>query len=427
MAGATWTVAMFLLANVGVFTQKVSYEGYELLSVFVGTTENVRVLSRLAQEHPKLDFWRYPAAGVNSTVLVPPQLLQEFKDEVKGQGMTLVVLSDDLQRTVDAGSKRPPRAVARARAHTSDQIIDHYNYHTYAKILEFLDKLAVKYSRYVTVSRLNYFTHEGRSVAVIKLSSRYNTTDKPVIIVEAGIHAREWISPAATLWSVEKMLETDRWEMTRWFDWYVVPVTNPDGYEYTHSTERLWRKNKRYIRHNCTGVDLNRNFGIMFGTTGVDHNCDSLIYPGESAFSEPETANIRDLFHSLYHRVVAYVSIHSYSQMVLVPWGYTEYVSRPTNHLELDRVTKLITQAMSTRHGQQYTHGTLYQLINAVSGNSADWALTTKPGIIALCLELRPHSSVWDNTGFILAADQIVPTGEELYAGFQVLVAELRP
>lgn len=41
---------------------------------------------------------------------------------------------------------------------------------------------------------------------------------------------------------------------------YFLPVVNPDGYEYTHVKDRLWRKNRKPTRQ-CTGTDLNRNFG----------------------------------------------------------------------------------------------------------------------------------------------------------------------
>ena len=46
--------------------------------------------------------------------------------------------------------------------------------------------------------------------------------------------------------------------------WFM-PVANPDGYQYTFDTERLWRKNLRDNDGdgqitNADGVDLNRNY-----------------------------------------------------------------------------------------------------------------------------------------------------------------------
>jgi murein tripeptide amidase MpaA len=43
-------------------------------------------------------------------------------------------------------------------------------------------------------------------------------------------------------------------------DWYFVPVLNPDGYEYTHTEDRLWRKSRSLSNGaDCVGVDLNRS------------------------------------------------------------------------------------------------------------------------------------------------------------------------
>lgn len=47
-------------------------------------------------------------------------------------------------------------------------------------------------------------------------------------------------------------------------DWAVIPTVNPDGYTYTHETDRLWRKNRRNVSHYCVGVDLNRNYALQW-------------------------------------------------------------------------------------------------------------------------------------------------------------------
>ncbi|CAL1545982.1 unnamed protein product [Lymnaea stagnalis] len=187
----------------------------------------------------------------------------------------------------------------------------------------------------------------------------------------------------------------------------------------------MWRKNKRYVSARCTGVDLNRNFDAMWGTTGISRTCSSDIYLGEAPFSEPETANLRDLFESIIGEVVAYMSVHSYSQFLLVPWGYTEYVSRPANSAELDRVATRMTQALIARYGTQYYMGTAWQLLNyAASGSSKDYALRRKPNLYAMAYELRPSAS--SSIGFNLPASQIVPTGQEYMDSLVALATEIR-
>jgi murein tripeptide amidase MpaA len=72
-------------------------------------------------------------------------------------------------------------------------------------------------------------------------------------------------------------------------DWYILPVVNPDGYEYSHRTDRLWRKNRRGSGR-CAGTDLNRNFGYKWGGAGSSQVPCKEIFAGSHPFSEPETA-----------------------------------------------------------------------------------------------------------------------------------------
>ncbi|GBN61472.1 hypothetical protein AVEN_263396-1, partial [Araneus ventricosus] len=58
----------------------------------------------------------------------------------------------------------------------------------------------------------------------------------------------------------------ETYELLNSFDWYILPILNPDGYEYAQNTDRLWRKTRS--RHsnpqNCVGVDPNRNWDIKW-------------------------------------------------------------------------------------------------------------------------------------------------------------------
>jgi len=82
-------------------------------------------------------------------------------------------------------------------------------------------------------------------------------------------------------------------------DYYILPVVNPDGYEYSFTSERLWRKNRRKVSSvNCSGVDLNRNFGYRWGGKGTSRNVCHDTYSGTGPFSEPETDAIRNFFET---------------------------------------------------------------------------------------------------------------------------------
>ena len=74
----------------------------------------------------------------------------------------------------------------------------------------------------------------------------------------------------------------------------------------------------------CTGTDLNRNWGYHWNDGGSSNNPCSDSYMGKSAFSEIENQNVRDFLSKHKDTIKYYVNLHSYSQLVLLPWGYTE-------------------------------------------------------------------------------------------------------
>ena len=61
--------------------------------------------------------------------------------------------------------------------------------------------------------------------------------------IDAGIHAREWITIATVTWMLRELIENDS-ELTDTLDWYILPIANPDGYQYSRTTNRLWRKTR---------------------------------------------------------------------------------------------------------------------------------------------------------------------------------------
>ena len=78
---------------------------------------------------------------------------------------------------------------------------------------------------------------EGRVMTVIKISSG-GSGKRPAILIDAGIHAREWIAPTMALYIIQQLVEnnTANSNLTGGVDWFILPVVNPDGYEYSHTT-----------------------------------------------------------------------------------------------------------------------------------------------------------------------------------------------
>ena len=82
---------------------------------------------------------------------------------------------------------------------------------------------------------------EGRRIYGVKISNDLNSGVKPTIFIDAGIHAREWIAPATALYLIRKLslLASLNDTITQNIDYYIVPLVNPDGYEYSHEQVKI--------------------------------------------------------------------------------------------------------------------------------------------------------------------------------------------
>lgn len=173
------------------------------------------------------------------------------------------------------------------------------------------------------------------------------------------------------------------------FDVHIVPILNPDGYEYSRNRDRAWRKNRgRNFFPLCRGADLNRNFDVAFGTVGVNKNnpC-SLIYCGKSAFSEKETQAFRDYILSIKDSLGAYVGFHSFSQLLMYPYGYSSNL--PKSNDKLKKLATLAQQAIKSKQGEDYRIGNIYSAIYPASGSSLDWVMLNTNCELVFIFEMR--------------------------------------
>lgn len=170
-------------------------------------------------------------------------------------------------------------------------------------------------------------SYEGRDLKAVLITNNNETKtpEKSLILIDAGIHAREWIAPATALYVMQQLMENSSFyerELSM-YDWLIWPVVNPDGYEYTHVHDRQWRKNRQPSNvSDCVGADLNRNFEFYWSTSASSRNPCSYVYSGDEAFSELESRAIRDLLHSINTTCRMYLTLHSFGNYLLYPWGY---------------------------------------------------------------------------------------------------------
>ncbi|KAM9836034.1 carboxypeptidase B2 [Aulostomus maculatus] len=219
-------------------------------------------------------------------------------------------------------------------------------------------------------------SYEKRPLYALKLSLD-NRPNKKAMWIDCGIHAREWISPAFCLWFVQYSLSfyrqnQDLTHILDNMDVYVLPVFNPDGYRYTWTTNRMWRKNRSYgTSSNCVGVDLNRNFDANWCTEGASDEPCSEIYCGAFPESEPESQAVANFLRSHKDSIQLYFTIHSYSQMLLFPYSCTK--EEADNHRDLLEMAKEAAQKIRRHYRSVYKYGAGAQTIYLAPGGSDDW------------------------------------------------------
>ncbi|KAI8895915.1 carboxypeptidase A2 [Globomyces pollinis-pini] len=256
-------------------------------------------------------------------------------------------------------------------------------------------------------------TFEGRMIRGVKFG-----TGTKQIFLNGGIHAREWITPAAATYIANFLLgsEPEALSMREKFTFHIVPNLNPDGYAYTRSKERMWRKNREPSKSSsCIGTDPNRNFDADWGNTaGASSSPCSDTFYGSAALSTAEATALANYLKSLTN-VVSYVDVHSYSQLWMFPWGYKCGAKIP-DYQDLAEATRLGVAALKGINNLSFKNGPSCDTIYQATGTTTDYAYDKLKIKYSFVLELRPQNGFGTN-GFALPASQIVAASEETLRG----------
>ena len=285
---------------------------------------------------------------------------------------------------------------------------------------------------------------EGRDIQALRIGNRVDTTStdshdtRPTLLIVGGAHAREWISVSTvafiayslvTRYGHPQFLEVTK--ILDHFDLVFIPVLNPDGYEYTWSSDRLWRKNRQSTSIPfCPGIDLDRAF--QFGWDGYsnrDNACsDDYAGPGPLAAVEAQVLSEWARNETTYNNVtfVSYLDFHSYSQEVLYPYSYT-CDTAPPNLEDLEEVALGIAKSFRLANGHYYnvesacegdiafqsqTKQNRFQ-IETQGGSALDFFYHDLEVKLAFQIKLRDTGTY----GFLLPRTHILPTGQEAYEG----------
>ena len=256
-------------------------------------------------------------------------------------------------------------------------------------------------------------SNEGWDMEVLVLGNRNNpTVPKSDAFFMSGIHAREWAPPELNLRLAEYLLAnyTTNADVKWLLDYnrvHLVLLTNPDGrLQDEANTSIFWRKNtsNNYCGGTSSrGADLNRNYMYEWGL--IPGECGE-TYSGPSAGSEPETVAITNYVLSIFpdqkgpnpgdmvnelNATGMFIDLHSYSRLVLWPWGYT-YDIAPN-----DASLKVMSYKFAYYNGHYPQKSTeLYP----TTGSTDDWAYG-ELGVPGFCFEVgdtfHQNCSVFEN------------------------------
>lgn len=401
-----------------------SYDGYKVYAVTTTKSDDVNFLKSLAaiDDDENFDFWSLQSTvGSMSTVMVKPDRQNWFEKSLNDRKIPYevsimdleVVLNEERQHQLKMKSRRTGKSV-----NANELTFDRYYEHD--EINKYLDSLASS-NKNVEV-RVMGKSYEGRDIKVIKLTNGDGVKKKNSIFIDAGIHSREWVAPATALYIIQQLTdEKSTAQILNDVDVVIVPVVNPDGYQYSHRKDRLWRKTRSKNVPGrdvpvCVGTDGNRNFDFHWGEVGASPIPCMETYRGNKAFSEKETQALRDAVDEIKDTCKFYLTLHSYGNYMLYPWGWTSKL--PESWKDLDEIAQVGASAIKKTTGTIYTVGSSTNVLYAAAGGSDDYMF----GIFNIPISITMELPGGGPNGFDMPASRLENTVKESAVGIFAMI-----
>ncbi|KAI8424821.1 hypothetical protein MSG28_006750 [Choristoneura fumiferana] len=390
---------------------KFNFTNYALYRIVPKNIEELTTLHSMIHTNNKdLDFFDEPVNvdGLVS-VVTSPGYRKTFDEILKANEIYAEVTIENIQVVIDK-ERIGKYAHRNVRSMTWDA------YYTFEDIYSWLDDVAASNSDVVSLI-YGGMSYEGREIKGVKIS---HGIGRRSIFIEGGIHAREWISYATVNYIINELVYSEDPETqaaARDFDWYIFPCTNPDGYVWTHTDFRLWRKNRKPVGTEF-GIDLNRNWNSNWLLKSSSTDPSSNTYAGIGPFSEIEARTLASYIESVADTMEMYLSFHSSGQLLMVPYGNT--TDPLDNYYDTIKIGRRAMGSLAVRHGTPYITGNIAEAIYEATGTSVDWVKEKLRIPLTYCYELRDRGQY----GHLLPADQILPNSEEVMDSVLALIRE---
>ncbi|KAI0834519.1 hypothetical protein F5Y06DRAFT_278857 [Hypoxylon sp. FL0890] len=400
---------------------KVVYDGYKIFRVVPGINTTAFETHLESLEAIDLTHNHGHIGEEHFDIAVPPENLPAFE----ALNFASEVLSEDLGADIALEGEPAGYPEREVSASALPSLSWFSAYHAYADHLTFLKDIQSSFasnSELITAGR----SFEGRDIQGIHLWGSGGKDSKPAIVWHGNVHAREWISSKTVEYLTYQLVANYNNDTTVKgfldnYDFYILPIVNPDGFLYTQTSNRLWRKNRQTRSGiSAVGTDINRNWPYKWDGEGSSTSPGSGQYRGAAAGDTPENTGIRTLGDQLADKkgIKLYVDWHSYGQYILTPYGYS-CSAVAANQAKQDSLAKSLATAIAKPYGTRFTAGPTCATLYATAGGSNDYVTDINKAEYGWAIELRDTG----RNGFTLPADQILPTGIEIWEGIKYLLA----
>lgn len=248
-------------------------------------------------------------------------------------------------------------------------------------------------------NKLNPGNGVGYDIHVLVLTNRAIPGPKPKLFLMGAIHAREMTTAELATRFAEHLVsqygrDPDVTWLLNYAEIHILPIANPDGRKRAEGII-YWRKNTNRTSgcpdenpsFSYYGVDLNRNSSFKWNQCEGDSACSTSdpcreTFRGSSPASEPETQTVQQYMTTLFpdqrgpgdddaaplDTTGVMISLHSYSQLVLFPWGWR--ATPGPNHAQLQTLGHKFGYFTHYKVCQGGAPGCIYQ----TDGTTDDWS-----------------------------------------------------
>ncbi|KAL9048055.1 MAG: hypothetical protein Q9206_006273 [Seirophora lacunosa] len=411
---------VFGLVSALALPRATKYDGYKVVRVEVGDkiVEVETLIQKLA-----LSTWNGGAKAHSEVdIVVPADKVPEFDSEAAD--LDSRIMHENLGFSIARETDYQIYAIGSANSTWFN------SYHPYADHIQFLNDLRNSYPTNSEIVQIGN-SLQGRPITGIHFYGTGSKDTKPAVVLHGTVHAREWITTMVTEYFAYSFLSglasnAEIRNLLNKYDFYIFPVVNPDGFVYTQTSDRLWRKNRQTTSgSSCLGHDINRNWNYQWSTPGGS-SADPCAqdFRGRAPADAPETVVLANFVNKLAtsaQKLKLFIDYHSYSQLFMTPYGYS-CSAVTANDAEYQSLARGVVAAIKAVYGTVFRAGPICPTIYQVSGSSVDYVTDIAKAAYSFTSELRDTG----NYGFVLPASQILPSGVEAFAGLRYLLSNLR-